>query len=201
MRQDELESAAQHYAAALPIYREIRARLGEAGCLQSLGLLELAAGRAGGAFRGFISVLSIHKEISDSAGEQAALGYLARTAAGAGQAEQALVLAELSLAVGRRIRDRFGQTITLQLQIEIWLQARNFAPALAAMLLCRELRRAIRDPQAEQHSELLAQVLPTLPEEFRQVLEEQPEEVRAAGVAEAARRLKEAGREPFTPLD
>ena len=43
LRGSDLEAARAAYAKALPIYREIRARLGEANCLQSLG--DLAAPR------------------------------------------------------------------------------------------------------------------------------------------------------------
>ena len=68
-------------------------------------------------FSGTGNSLAVAQGIADELGNQAALGYLARVAASLEHHDQALLLAEESLEVGRRIADRYGQCITLQLQL------------------------------------------------------------------------------------
>ena len=151
------------------------------------------------AFRRFLEVLGIHCDIRNALGEQSALGYLARAARAAGEADQALALAERSLDVGRRIDDRFGHTITLALQIAVWMEAQS-PVALAAMILYRDLCREIGDRvRAGRYEPFLDQVLPKLPEEVRQAIEAPPEEVRRRAVEEAEERLRASGRDPFDP--
>ena len=200
MRVDELDEARQSYEQALPIYKDIRARLGEANVRQALGLLELAEGRAASAFARFLELLAIYREIQERMGEQAALGYLARCAHAAGVPDQAIALAEASLQVGSQAQDRFGQTITLDLQISVWLAQDDHLPAVAAMILYRDLSREMKDArQMERFQPILDQVLPTLPDELRTTLEEQPDAVRRHAVGQALEKLKEAGVELFDP--
>ncbi len=202
MRESELSEARASYAAALPIYREIRDRLGEANCLKSLGLLHLAEDGAGAAFAAFLEVLAAYEEIQDRMGIQACLGYLARSALKGGRSDQALLLAEVSLEVGRRIGDRFGQTITLELQIGIWLEAQDIGPALGAILSHQRLAISMRDlREIERYQPLLDQILPQLEPEQREALESNPEAYRLHGIQEAQARFELSGLELFSPLE
>ncbi|EYF08390.1 Hypothetical protein CAP_3919 [Chondromyces apiculatus DSM 436] len=102
---DDLDAARQHYNLALVIYRDIQHRLGEANCLQGLGLLSLALQRPSEAFARFQEVLRGFRDIRDLRGQEAVHGYMARAALAAGAGDQALVLAEASLEIGRTISD------------------------------------------------------------------------------------------------
>ena len=111
------------------------------------------------------------------------------------------MLAESSLDLGRKIQDRFGQTITLSLQIETWIDSQNFGPALGAMLLYVELANEINDPRmAARFAPILDQIMPSLPAEHRMALEQNPEQFRLAGIAEAAKWMQEKGVELLDPL-
>jgi len=150
MRVSDLDGARSSYESALPIYREIRARLGEANCLQMFGLLELAAGETAQAFRRFLELLESFRELRDGVGEQAAL------------------------------------------EVHV--------PALAAMVLYRDLGRQMNDAdRARRYTAVLERTLPALPDDLRQALEEDPDEVRQAAIREAEERLAASGRNPFSP--
>ncbi len=193
--QGDLVGARAGCHRALALYQQLGARLGEAGCRESLGLLLLAEGAVGEAFRSFVGVLRAHETLENVLGCEAAYGYLARCAARAGQVDQALLLAEESLAIGRRIQDRFGEAINLELQARLWLARHEFLPAAAAaLLLAARLREIGREEQARPWAELTEQVLAQLPETLRDVLTEQPDAVRGAALEEAAARLAAEGR-------
>ncbi|MFP4033123.1 MAG: hypothetical protein ACLFTV_16320, partial [Desulfococcaceae bacterium] len=200
MRMSDLSGAKSSYGAALPIYREIGARLGEANCLQSQGLLVLIEGKPVEAFRKFLEVRAIFESIQDGLGQQAALGYLARTANAANAADQALLLAEASLDIGRKIGDRFGQSITLQLQLQIWQAANEAMPFLAVLMLLRDLLPQIGNPQgAAQYAAALEQIQSQLPPEAFQAVEADPESIRSAAIAEARERFAKTGRDLLDP--
>ncbi|MDS4042367.1 MAG: hypothetical protein RKP20_14465, partial [Candidatus Competibacter sp.] len=176
--------------------RAIQDRLGEANCLQSLGLLLLARNEPAAAFGRFLNVLAVFQEIRDGLGEQAAFGYLARTAATAGHADQALALAERSRQIGRSIDDRFGQLINLELQISLLGNAEEMEAALAAALLHQQLAVASQDQnKIERYRPWLEQVRQSLPAEAWRPIEQNAEAILARAVAAAERRL--GGRDPL----
>ncbi|WP_437617082.1 tetratricopeptide repeat protein [Sorangium sp. So ce834] len=195
MRVADLEGARTAYDSALPIYREIRARLGEANCLQSLGLLDLASGASQLAFQRFLDVLRAFQSLTDQLGQQSAHGYLARAAAAAGALDQALLLAEVSLALGRRIQDRFGQRITLSLQMALFQQTDDALGCLAAVILLRSLHTKPGElAEAQWLSTLLHEAEKVLPRELWALLQQDPESVRQRSVAAARGRFTGAGR-------
>lgn len=199
MRVDDLDAARASYTLALAIFREIRERLGEANCLQSLGLLALAAGEPKEAFQRFLEVLARHREIRDQVGEQAVHGYLARTAAAVGALDQALILAEISLDVGRRIHGRFGQRITLELQLRLFSSLQDGRAFLATALLLRDLCTSLHEvDRTQRYAALLEQAQRTLPAEAWADLQEHAEAIRLAAIAAASQRLQDAGRDPYT---
>jgi tetratricopeptide (TPR) repeat protein len=198
MRVDDLDTARTSYTLALAIFREIRHHLGEANCLQSLGRLALAAGEPKEAFQRFLEVLARHREIRDQVGEQAVHGYLARTAAAVGAPDQALILAERSLDIGRRIHARFGQRITLELQLRLLSSLQDGRAFLATALLLRDLCTSLHEvDRAQRYAALLEQAQRTLPAEAWADLQEHAEAIRLAAVAAALQRLQDAGRDPY----
>ncbi|WP_437979448.1 tetratricopeptide repeat protein [Sorangium sp. So ce117] len=197
-RVDDVDAARASYTLALAIFREIRDRLGEANCLQSLGLLALAAGEPKEAFQRFLEVLARHREIRNPVGEQAVHGYLARTAAAVGAPDQALILAERSLDIGRRIHARFGQRITLELQLRLFSSLQDGRAYLATALLLRDLCTSLREvDRAQGYAAILEQAQRTLPAEAWADLQQHAEALRQGAVAAASQRLQDAGRDPY----
>jgi tetratricopeptide (TPR) repeat protein len=198
MRVDDLGAARASYTLALGIFGEIRNRLGEANCLQSLGVLALAAGEPREAFQRFLEVLARHREIRNQVGEQAVHGYLARAAAAVGAPDQALILAELSLDIGRRIHARFGQRLTLELQLRLFSSLEDDRAFLATALLLRDLCTSLREAErAQGYAALLEEAQRTLPAEAWADLQQHAEAIRQAAVAAASQRLQDAGRDPY----
>ncbi|WP_437585227.1 tetratricopeptide repeat protein [Sorangium sp. So ce1000] len=198
MRVDDLDAARTSYTLALAIFREIRDRLGEANCLQGLGLLALAAGEPQEAFQRFLEVLARHREIRNQVGELAVHGYLARAAGAVGAPDQALILAEISLDIGRRIHARFGQRITLELQLRLFSSLQDGQASLATALLLRDLCTSLREvDRAQRYAALLEQAQRALPAEAWADLQQHAEAHRQAAVAAAAQRLQDAGRDPY----
>ena len=186
------------YEAAIKLFRAIGNRLGEANVQKGRGLAELASGNAPEAFRRFLELLGIYGEIQERLGQQAALGYLARCARASSALDQAIVLAEASLGIGREAGDRFGQTINLDLQTSIWIEQENFVGAVAGMMIYRDLSLQIRDAAgAERFQPVIEGALSQLPEEVRKVLEDDPETIRRAMVAQAQERMEKDGVELF----
>ena len=200
MRTADLEGARADYDAALPIFRDIRDRMGEANCLQSQGLLELMENKPIEAFLSFKHVLDIFKEIKDTLGYQSAYGYMAKTAYAASAYDQAILLAEESLKIGRAIHDRFGQTLNLQLQLQIWHERSEAAPMLAAILIMLELCKAMGDQAAVQHySGIIDQVKQNNPEDQLKPILQDPEAVRQEFIQMAQDRFAKSGRELMDP--
>ena len=189
-RVSDLEGAKQSYEEALPIYREIRDRLGEANCFQGIGLLAQQSGNFAEAFDAFLGVKQRFEELGDGLGQQASFGYLARTAAAAGSGDQALLLAEASIEIGRRIQDRFGQTINLQLQMQLLFQGEALLPALGALTILERLYRDIGDTdQANHWQQLFGQMVEQgLPEQIVQAVAAEPEAARLEGIEGARQR-------------
>ncbi|WP_437907184.1 tetratricopeptide repeat protein [Sorangium sp. So ce327] len=200
MRVDDLEGARKAYDGALPIYREIRARLGEANCLQSLGLLDLVSGAPSLAFQRFLEVLRAFQNHTHQLGQQSAHGYLARAAAMAGALDQALLLAEASLALGRRIQDRFGQRITLSFQMALFQQLNDVSGLLATTILLRDLHTILGEQaEAQQCSAFLEEVQKACPQEFWVSVLQDPESVRKHSIAAARDRFTGVGRGMYDP--
>ena len=138
-------AARDAYQQGLPLYRAIKERLGEANTLQGQGLLAMQEGDAAAAFRRFAELPAVFQSIDDRLGIQAAFGYMARAAAALGQTDRALLLAGESLALGRAVDDRFGQTITLALMLGLLQGAGDTDGLLGALVLYRGLLAGMGD--------------------------------------------------------
>jgi tetratricopeptide (TPR) repeat protein len=189
MRVADLAGARASYEKALPIYREIEARLGEANVRQMLGNLAMAEEMPDEAEAHLGEALKIHATIPDLLSVGADLGYLARVAMGREKFGRAAILGEYALAIFRAIEDRYGQALTLDTQGQTFLALGEMEPALAAWWQAFMIFREIGDSSAERLAGIFGQVEGQIgKEEFGKLvaaLQNQAEEMRLAGVAEA----------------
>jgi hypothetical protein len=108
---------------------------------------------------------------------------LARTAHLAGTPGKALLLSEESLNIGRHVNDRFGQTITLQLQLEILQSSGTEMPVLALVVLLRNLHLETNDlERSALYEEILAQIKANMPPDRFTQLEQNAERIRADSI-------------------
>ena len=156
-------------------------------------MLRAQEGSAKEAFELLREVLSIHETLFNGLGVQSALGYLARVAAQADQFERALVLAEKSLEIGREVHDRFGQLITLNLQVGCFAQVGNTESAVATCVVAASTGLPL--DQFPQIGAVVTQVA-----NEGELDDDAAEEVRRSGIVRAQKQLDEASTDPLGPL-
>ena len=202
LRMDALGEAKLAYEAALKLFVDIDDKLGQANTLQAQGLLQLAENEPARAIERFVEVLGLHRGLENRPGEQAALGYLARTAASVGAFAQALLLAEASLERGRAIDDRFGQSITVELQRSCFAQREDVEGLVASTLLLRVLAEEMGEPEgAAACRAQLSAFEQALPKEAWTELVADPEAARLRAVQRARVAFESTGRELFAAPD
>ena len=155
LRTDDLAGAAASYAAALPLYRQIGDRLGEANTLQALGQLSLAQGAPAAAFAQTLQALKLQQTLDNQSGVGSAHAYLARVAASVGALPQMVGLSERAMRIFIDIHDRFGQMLTLD-TLGRALLPQAPAQGLACLLLAQAIAGEIGHPNAEAIGQLLA---------------------------------------------
>jgi tetratricopeptide (TPR) repeat protein len=177
----------------LPIFREIRDRLGEGNVLQALGNLALVEGQADVAFDNFRATLEIYSEIDNFLGIAACYGYMGRAAQSVGDHVRAVLLNEEAIAIFRKIGNRWGEGIALGSQGQSFLAMENGVAGLAAMWQARELMRATGNSQARQFDAIFEQVAASGAEAqpLLDALPEQAEALRQASI-EAIRKAIES---------
>ncbi len=189
MRVADLAGARASYEQALPIYREIEDRLGEANVWSSLGNLSMAEEQPDDATKHLFESFRIHVEISNLLGAGAALNYLARVANSTEKPARAILLIEFALAIARTIEYRHGEALTLRDQGQSLMALQAVEPALAAWWQAFMIFREIGDSSAERLQAIFGQLEAQIgKEEFGKLvalLQNQAEEMRLAGVAEA----------------
>lgn len=189
--------ARRQYEQALPLYREIKERLGEASSLRGLGLLALSEGRPYDAFRELQAGIAASTAIDDRLGQQACLGYMARVAVTVGAADHALLLSEMSLELGEQASDRFGMSINLALQWQVFgAIGRHYVALAAAVVLAPLLRVTQQHAKAEDLERQLAPLLAEFHED-RRTFSEMAAAIRLRAIEDARRRLADAGLDPF----
>ena len=202
LRTAALGEAKLAYEAALKLFVDIDDKLGQANTLQAQGLLQLAENEPARAIERFVEVLGLHRGLENRPGEQAALGYLARTAASVGAFAQALLLAEASLERGRAIDDRFGQSITVELQRSCFAQREDVEGLVASTLLLRVLAEEMGEPEgAAACRAQLSAFEQALPKEAWTELVADPEAARLRAVQRARVAFESTGRELFAAPD
>ena len=155
LRTDDLAGAAASYAAALPLYRQIEDRLGEANTLLSLGQLSLVQGVPVAAFAQTLQALRLQQSLDNQGGVGAAHGHLARVAASVGALPQMVGLSGRAVRIFTDIQDRFGQMLTLD-TLGRALLPQATAQGLACLLWAQAIAGEIGHPNAEAIGQLLA---------------------------------------------
>ena len=189
-----MEGARQDYDQALPIHREIHDRLGEANCLQSLGLAMLQRGQTTEAFRHIRDALEIGQQIGDRIGEQAAWGLLARCALAVRSPDHSVLLSERALELGRTLQDKRWQSISLETQLQSFGQQQNAAGFLPTVFVLRDLYNSMEDmAQQERFNDMAEDLTKGLSTDRRTELEQRAEQLRYGAVQAAAERFHESG--------
>jgi tetratricopeptide (TPR) repeat protein len=145
LRTDDLVGAAEAYAAALPLYRQIEDRLGEANTLKALGDLKRRTSDLVGAAEAYAAALPLYRQIEDRLGEAntlKALGDLKRRTSDLVGAAEAYAAA---LPLYRQIEDRLGEANTLQMLGQLALAEGDPRAAFRQTLQALRLQEAIED--------------------------------------------------------
>jgi len=109
----DLAGARADYEAALPIYRQIDARLGEANALTSLGRLKTRTADLAGARADYEAALPIYRQIDDRLGEANALRSLGDLKTHTADLAGARADYEAALPIYREIDARLGEANVL----------------------------------------------------------------------------------------
>ena len=202
VRTARLTDAKDAYRKALAAFAAFGERLGEANTISALGMLAIAQARPAEGFEQLRSARMMLLAIDARLSAAGQLGYMARAATAVIALDRAIVLAGMARQELRTLDDHFGVVLAGQDLIEAALQAKNKGLAMHAIVLTWHYARAIEHSLAKKLVDGVAIVLP--PEKIATGLD--PDEVDAlehslaAAVAEVAKRLEDAGEDPFGPL-
>jgi hypothetical protein len=188
-----LKDAESAYDQALPLYRTIEDRLGEANTLKGMANLALSEQRLPAAFDLLCQALRLAEDVQDALGAAGTRGYMARVAFAAARPLHAAVLGARAWRMLAAIESLYGQTLALQEMARAWAALERPEDSTAAMLLAWALAEDIGAPLAAQLREATGQEPPSL--EQRRGLEQAVE--RAADADEEA--LRERGEDPEAP--
>ncbi len=114
--------------------------------------------------------------VDNKLGQEAALGYAARAAMALAQTDRALILAGASLAIGLEIKDRFGQSINLQILLNLFQEANDGLGFATSVALYRDVARQLGDMQTQSAlDELWQQLASLLPAELMTAVRTDPQ--------------------------
>jgi CHAT domain-containing protein/Tfp pilus assembly protein PilF len=103
----------KYYQQALPIFREVQDRGGEAATLNNIGGVYDAIGQPSEALKYYQQALSIHREVQDRGGEATTLNNIGAVYDAIGQPSEALKYYQQALPIVREVQDRGGEATTL----------------------------------------------------------------------------------------
>ncbi len=146
----QVEKAIQYYEKALAIAQEIRDRRNEGNWLGNLGLAYSALGQVEKAIQYYEKALAIDKEIGDRGREGIALGNLGLAYHNLGRVEKAIQYYEKALAIAQEIGDRRGEGYWLNNLGFVFQNENKYRAALACLLLARDIRTQIKDPDLKR---------------------------------------------------
>ncbi len=150
MRVDDLEGAGDAYKDALPIYREIKDRLGEANTLRALGNYFSARGEDAAAVSSLNEALTIHLDIQAFLGVCADLGVFCRTRNRRKEFGIAIVLGEISAQIARMIQHQWNEALALEYQGGAFQGMENRDAAIAAKWLSLQIFNRIGPNKASK---------------------------------------------------
>ncbi|MDC3379487.1 hypothetical protein OAX78_04315, partial [Planctomycetota bacterium] len=145
--------------AALPLYREVHARLGEANTLQALAATDLAEGRVHASFTGFLAVREIQeRDLHDALGVSGTHLFLMRVVLAAGRTQQAVALAVPALRFYASVEDAFDQMLVFAELARAFAED-NTERALDPAFCCWQFAIRAGDPNADALGQLFTQVM------------------------------------------
>ena len=154
LQTDRLREAESEYLSALPIYREIEDRLGEANTRQVLGDLYVRTSRLREAESDYQSALLIYREIEDRLGEantRRALGDLYRRTSRLREAESEY---QSALPIYREIEDRLGEANTRRALGDLYVRTDRLRDAESeyqfALPIYREIEARLGEANTRQ---------------------------------------------------
>ena len=137
------------YEEALPIYREVGHRAGEAATLNNMGLVYDATGRPSEALAMYEEALPIRREVGDRAGEAATLNNIGMVYWATGRPSEALALYEQALPIRREVGDRAGEATTLNNMAGVYYATGRGPEALALYEEALPIYREVGDRAGE----------------------------------------------------
>jgi tetratricopeptide (TPR) repeat protein len=199
---NRLTKAEDAYRKALAIFVAIDDRLGEASSISSMGLLALYRGQLADSFERFRAARTMLLAIEARQGAAGQLGYMARAAVSALAFDRAIVLADMARRDLHMLDDPHGVMVAEHEISRAALAAHHQELATYARYLTWHHAKESGHRLATALFDQVAKTLP--PEKIAAGLD--PEDVNelerqlAAAIAEVAKRLEEAGEDPFGPL-
>jgi tetratricopeptide (TPR) repeat protein len=145
----DLSGARASYEKALPLYREIADRLGEANVLQALGDLQRRVADLSGARASYEKALPLYREIADRLGEANLRQSLGNLALAESQPEQAFAHYQEALAIQTEIGDQLGVGACLGYLARAAAVGGNFPQAILLFDDSIKLFRTITDKFGE----------------------------------------------------
>ena len=159
-RTADLAGARERYDAALPLYREIEDRLGEANTLKALGDLARRTADLSGARERYESALPLYREIEARLGEANTLKALGDLALRTDDLSGARDRYDAALPLYREIENRLGEANTLKALGDLALRTADLVGARdrydAALPLYREIEARLGEANTLQSLAQLA---------------------------------------------
>jgi len=185
LREARLKEARTNYGLALPIYREIQDRMGEANTLQMLSRSDSIEGAPKKAESGFMAVQHILNEIGNRLGSRSNWGYLGEHYIRNDKAVLALGAYQASLDALPREGDNWGYHISLRGQLTAFEEMQN----ILGFLACLQLLIGTGDDIKDQYASMMASLKDGIPQdkfdELEHALFDNPDGLRLAAVQQA----------------
>lgn len=145
----ESVAAIGYYEQALPIYRQMGDRRGEATLLNGLGRIYEVLGEARQALDLYEQALKLVRSVEDSNGEAATLNNIGRAYDVLGDKHKALDFYERALLLRRQLNDRGGEASTLHNIGEVYATLGNHHLALDSFEQALTISRQAGDQRSE----------------------------------------------------
>ncbi len=202
LRTDRLADAECAYQLALAAFTTIDERVGEANTIAAIGQLAVARGHLVTGFEQFRSARARFLATGARLGAAGQLGYMARTARSAHLFDRAIVLGGTAIQELRDLDDRFGLMLASRDLFESAIQGENEQLATFATIVAWHYARQIQHPLVAQLVDFVTKLLP--PTKVEAGLDaadiEKLEHDLTTAIAAVAKRLADAGEDPFSPL-
>jgi tetratricopeptide (TPR) repeat protein len=153
-----LTAALGYYEQALPIYREVGDRAGEANTLNNIGMVHHDRGEGQTALGLYEEALPILQEVGDRAVEAAVLNNFGLVHHDRGDFQAALDYFEQALPIYREVEDRAGEAVVRSNIAMVHRGAGHLVEAIAELELVVALDEALQHADLEADTAMLEQV-------------------------------------------